>query len=120
MKSIILLVVCVLLSSCEQGAQGPAGSQGITGATGAQGATGPTGANGFDGTKVTLIQFCPGVTPTYPQTFPESGICIEGQLYGVYSANGGFLTLLPPGEYSSNGVGASCTFTIGENCQVSN
>jgi hypothetical protein len=39
-------------------------------------------------------------------------------MYGVYSDNGGFLSELPPGEYSSDGINASCSFTIGANCSV--
>lgn len=77
-----------------------------------------------DGSKVTLptnnftiVQFCPGIT-SYPQTFSEIGFCINNQLYAVYSANDGFLTLVPPGTYSSNGINSSCTFNVGLNCEV--
>jgi hypothetical protein len=78
-----------------------------------------------DGSKVTLptnnfsiVQFCPGVT-TYPQTFSEIGFCINNQLYAVYSIPNAFLTLVPPGMYSSNGINSSCTFNVGLNCEVS-
>lgn len=103
------------------GAAGAAGAQGIQGQQGAVGATGATGAQGAAGqnaTPVTMVQFCPGITPSYPSSFPEIGLCLGGQLYGVYSANGGFLALLPPGSYSSNGINASCNFTIAANCVV--
>ena len=89
------------------------------GATGQTGATGSQGPAGTSGTIVTTVQFCPGVTPDYPSTFPESGVCINNVMYGVYSSNGGFLAELPPGEYSSDGINASCTFTVGPDCAVS-
>jgi hypothetical protein len=76
------------------------------------------GQNGQPGTQVTMIRFCPNVTPSYPSTFPEYGFCIDNNMYGVYSTNGGFLSLLPPGLYISNAVGSSCNFTIAANCQV--
>ena len=103
----VLVVVTVLLAACGQGPKGDPG----------QSVTGPAGA---DGTQITIVQFCPGVIPTYPSNFPEIGECINGQLYGVYSANGGFLALLPPGAYSSNGINASCNFTILPNCVIQN
>jgi hypothetical protein len=77
------------------------------------------GSSGTNATPVTTVQLCPG-TPTYPSTFVEYGVCIGGNLYGVYSANDGFLALLPPGTYSSDGINASCNLTIGPNCAVSN
>jgi len=98
---------------------GAVGATGPTGATGAQGPQGPAGQNGTDATPITFVQFCSGFTPTYPSSFPEYGICVNNVMYGVYSANGGFLAELLPGEYSSDGINASCTFTIGQNCQVS-
>lgn len=82
---------------------------------------GTNGLNGLDGTQITVVQFCsPSFVPSYPNTFTEVGLCINNQLFGVYSQNGGFLAKLPPGSYSSNGIGVSCTFTIGNNCSVSN
>lgn len=106
MKKIILLAL--ILSAC-----GPQ-----VGQTGAPGINGQDGKNGSDGTLVTPIQFCPGVTPIYPTTFPESGLCIEGNLYAVYSTHGGFLTLIPPGEYRSNAVGSACDFSVLDNCRI--
>lgn len=85
------------------------------------GSQGDQGVSGTPGTIISTIQFCPGFTPTYngsSQVFPEYGVCIAGQLYGVYSANSGFWALLPPGNYSSNGINASCDFTIGADCTV--
>jgi hypothetical protein len=102
------------------GAPGATGSTGAAGATGPQGQPGQNGINGTNATPVTTIQFCPGVTPTYPSNFPEYGICLSGNLYAVYSANGGFLALIPPGVYSSDGINASCDFTVRANCEVTN
>ena len=93
----------------SNGVDGTNGSQGLQGPQGPQGASGPAGV---PGTEITPIQFCAGFTPDYPTTFPEVGFLIAGVVYGVYSANDGFLAPLPPGVYSSNGIGASCTFTI--------
>jgi hypothetical protein len=89
---------------------------GAIGATGANGAQGQAGAPGI---VVTPVQLCPAsFVATYPSVFPESALCVSNHLYGVYSANGGFLAVLPPGVYSSNGINASCTFTITANCGI--
>jgi hypothetical protein len=87
---------------------------------GVPGTNGQNGLDGTDATPVTWVQFCAGTTPSYPSVFPEGGLCIDGNIYAVYSANGGFLTLVPPGEYSSDGVGSSCDFTILASCQIQN
>lgn len=105
---IVFVVLALLTNAC-----GPQGPQGATGATGLQG---PPGANG---TQITVIQFCPG-TPSYPSTFPEVGLCINEQIYAVYSANDGFLTLVTPGYYASNAIGSACNFTVLPNCVVQN
>lgn len=86
----------------------------LRGPQGPQGVAGPAGpASGFTGT----VQLCPGA-PTYPSVFPEVGLCINNELYGVYSINDGVLVKLPPGRYSSNSLGSRCSFTIYANCQV--
>lgn len=134
MVKFIIAIMMVGMVGCGRngragvdGGVGPQGAQGNAGATGAQGAPGNPGSNGLNGTNgtngadaapLTIVPFCPGFTPSYPNVFPEYGICLQNQLYGVYSANGGFMALLPPGTYSSNGINASCTFTISANCQV--
>lgn len=101
------IVACFISLSCGQpGSQGP---QGIPGTAG------PTGASG---TLITVVQFCPNVVPTYPTIFPESGICVDGILYAVYSANDGFLTEVPPGLYTSNAIGSACTFLVSGNCKI--
>ncbi len=101
------------------------GATGATGATGSTGATGATGAAGSPGTLVSVVQFCPGAT-NYASEFNEVGVCLGGNLYAVYSLNDGFMSEIPPGEYSSDGVNASCNFTVGpvngvgNNCTISN
>jgi hypothetical protein len=84
---------------------------------GTPGLPGVNGTNGTNATPVTTVQFCPGST-NYPSTFLEYGICLNNEIYGVYSVNGGFLALLPPGAYNSNAVGSTCNFTILPNCGI--
>jgi hypothetical protein len=115
-----------MLSGCAKtGPAGPAGAngtnglQGPTGSQGPIGIPGPTGPSGTPGTVITIEQLCGSCVPSFPNTFPESVLCIDNQLYGVYSLNGGFFSLLPPGSYSSDGINCSCTLTIGYNCQIS-
>jgi len=130
-----MIVTALILTAC-QGPQGDRGGQGAVGAPGQTiigpvGATGPSGApglngsnglngtNGTPGTQVDIVQFCPGST-NYASEFNEVGYCINGQIYAVYSANDGFLSLIPPGTYSSNGINSSCSFVVGPNCEVTN
>lgn len=98
-----------------QGPKGEPGAVGPQGPAGVQGAVGPAGANG---TAITVVQFCPGNGSQYPRMFPEVGFCINNSIYAVYSANDGFLTLIPPGTYQSNAVGSTCDFTVLDNCEV--
>lgn len=117
-----LLLIGLGLSGCrpqhttyineKPGATGPQGLQGETGGSGSQ------GLPGIDSTPVTVVQLCPGVT-TYPGVFVEVAICLQNKLYAVYSANGGFLVELVPGNYSSNAIGSSCSLTVAPNCVVS-
>ena len=92
---------------------------GTPGDTGATGPTGNQGATGTPGTVVYAVQFCPNVTTSYPNTFAEVAFCINNSLWAVYSQNDGFLTEVVPGTYSSDGINASCTFTVGSNCEIS-
>ncbi len=69
------------------------------------------GSNGSAGTVIEPIQFCSNAT-SYPNTFSEIGFCIGGNLYAVYSANDGFLSAIPNGNYTSNGINSSCNFTV--------
>ena len=78
------------------------------------------GTNGTSGSIINAVQFCPNVSPSYPSTFPEVGFCIGNQIYAVYSALDGFMTLITPGLYESNAIGSSCTFTVKPNCIISN
>lgn len=81
----------------------------------------PNGTNALllNGTMINAVQFCPGTT-TYPSTFAEVGFCISGNLWAVYSQNGGFMTEVVPGVYSSDGINSSCTFTVLPNCVIQN
>jgi hypothetical protein len=99
------------------GTNGVNGSNGANGSNGSNGTNGVNGTNGTNGTVVAPIQLCPGAV-TYPSNFPEFGFCINNVLYGVYSANGGFLTEIAPGNWSSNGIGNSCNFTVAAGCVV--
>lgn len=76
------------------------------------GSNGVDGQAGYPGTVLTPVQFCQGFQQSYPNVFAESGFLINGVMWGVYSDHGGFMAELPPGTYSSNGINASCTFTI--------
>jgi len=103
------------LISCTDGTQ----SLVLNGEVGPTGNTGAVGPAGSPGTIVTPIQFCPG-TSSYPNEFNEVGFCINGNIWAVYSANGGFLTEVLPGTWSSDGINASCTFTVEPGCVISN
>lgn len=103
-------------SKCVLAGDGCNGERGAQGATGLAGSAGPAG---LDGQPARVITLCPGVT-AYPGIFVETALCINNRLYGVYSSNGGFLTELPPGVYSSATIGSACTVTIASNCQVVN
>ncbi len=105
------------------GLTGPIGPQGPMGLTGSTGPVGPQGIQGIPGlnaTPVTFVELCGSCTGNYPSVFPEYGECVQGQLYGVYSANGGFWSLLLPGNYSSDGINCSCNLHIAVNCVVTN
>lgn len=116
--SVIVLGLVIAACSGPRGGHGDLGNTGATGSNGNNGSNGSQGPSGQDGTVITVVQFCQGVAPSYPSTFPESGLCINGNLYGVYSANDGFLALLPPGAYNSNAIGSNCNFTILPNCVI--
>lgn len=104
MKNVIMsALLCLFLAGC--------------GVDGRNGINGNNGANGTDATPVTVVPLCPGVS-NYG-AFVEVGVCINGELYGVYSANGGFLTKLANGSYSSNAIGSACNLTV-TGCVVTN
>lgn len=123
-KLISLAITVALIASCgkteyageqgERGIPGPKGDQGIPGDVGP---VGPQGPSGSDGTEIVVVKLCPGNT-SYPGVFVEVGVCINNKLYGVYSANGGFMTELPPGNYQSNAIGSACNLKVKANCVV--
>lgn len=78
---------------------------------------GTNGGTGSPASSVTTINLCPGVT-SYPSVFIEVALCVDDQLYAVYSIPGAFLTLIPPGVYTSNALGSACNLTVLEHCQV--
>lgn len=107
MKTLLLVVLSVIISSC-------AGSDGLQGLSGP---AGPIGTPGTDLTPITIVNFCPGTT-TYPSTFIELGFCINNKVYAVYSANNGLLVEVVPGNYNSNSIGSSCNFAVLDNCVI--
>lgn len=121
MKNLLIAILAMFaINACSKfkgdtGATGQTGATGSAGQNGATGAVGPQGVPGISG--LTIVKFCPGDT-VYPTTFNEIGFCLEGKVYGTYSANDGFSSELPPGAYTSNGIGSSCNFTILDNCGI--
>ena len=109
----------------QDGQNGLNGQDGQDGQNGLNGLNGQDGQDGQDGTNTVIetpsevvpIALCPGTT-TYPNKFVEQALCINNQLYGVYSQNNGFLVLLPPGQYVSNGINSTCSFEVLPNCIV--
>lgn len=128
MKYLIMLTMLALVGCGNDGRDGADGIQGIEGKNGENGKdgdkgdkgnTGDQGPAGSNGTVITVVQLCPATfVPSYPSSFPEVAVCINNQLYGVYSANGGFLALLTPGTYVSHGINVDCTLIILPNCIV--
>lgn len=101
---------CVPQTTLLPVCNGATGIQGMPGATiiGPPGASGPAGLNG---TTITVVQLCPGMS-TYPGVFVEDALCVDNELYGAYSIPGAFLTALPDGEYTSQGIGSACNLII--------
>lgn len=116
---ILCLLLCVACAKPKDGLNGVDGAPGTKGDTGATGPQGPAGSNGHDGNDAAMVpvKLCPGET-VYPSVFVEYAFCIDGNLYGTYSANDGFTAMLPPGLYSSNTIGSRCNFEIRPNCVV--
>lgn len=110
--AVCLMLACVL--GC--GRIEKVGSQGAPGATGSDGARGPAGAPGSDAASARVVPLCPG-TSNYG-TFVEVALCLDDQLYAIYSQNGGFMTLLAPGNYTSNAIGSACNLTVQAHCVV--
>lgn len=135
-KHVTSTFVLILLSACgtqpgavyfpqgpkgDSGETGVAGRDGSNGADGIQGTPGLNGSNGQDATPVTVVQFCTGYTPTYPASFPESALCVQGNLWATFwMGNSAWSGIVPPGTYNSTSTGAPCTFTVAANCVVTN
>lgn len=126
---LLSILFIVVLPGCAPvyGSKGDPGAQGLPGLNGPQGPIGtpgdvgpigPQGPAGSPGTVVNVIQLCPNSVPKYPTVFPEQAICIENNLYAVYSVPGAFLTVLPPGEYLSSAIGSECDFTVESGCVI--
>lgn len=107
---LILAYLAVVMAACgKTGSSGPKGEEGEAGAQ---------GNPGVDVSTVNVIQLCPGAT-TYPGVFVEVAICINHELYGVYTSPA-FLTLIPPGTYNSTAIGSACSLTVADDCVVTN
>jgi hypothetical protein len=81
----------------------------------------PDGTSSFvaSGTVISPVQFCPGTTK-YPTEFNEIGFLINGNIYAVYSINNGFMSLIPPGYYTSNAINSTCNFTVNADGTITN
>lgn len=102
------------------GPVGPAGPQGEIGPQGPVGPIGLTGATGPAGNAaIAAVQFCPSQGSTTAGHFPEYGLCIAGTLYGVFwDGTNAFMAKVIPGQYQSTSTGLACTFTVSNNCVV--
>ena len=114
MKYLLLVILALGVIGCAQPKNGSTGLAGPKGDTGSKGDPGPVGQ---DGKIATVVNLCVGV-PHYGTVYVETALCINNQLYAVYSVPGAFLTLLTPGAYSSNGIGSACNLTVLPNCVV--
>lgn len=86
------------------------------GTTGPQGQQGP---QGVDLDSITMVQFCQGYTTTYPNSFPEFGMCVNNTLYAVYwDQHNSWLAQIAPGYYASTSTSAPCNFTVVSNCGI--
>jgi len=112
---ILVFGAALTVTACappQIGPPGPAG-QSITGAAGIN------GTNGVDASGVTMVQFCPGYTTTYPSVFPEFATCVSGSLYAVYwDGKNAWQAEVVPGLYESTSTSAPCNFKVGFNCSV--
>lgn len=115
MKYFLVLLVAGLIACAP--VKGEKGDDGQVGAPGHDGSDGKDGQDGEDANPVTTVKLCPGES-TYPSKFVEIALCIDGRLFAVYSKNGGFLTEIPPGTYSSKGIGSRCNLKVKVNCVV--
>ena len=112
MKVFVMILLMLTMVAC-------APRRGKAGLNGSNGVTGPQGIAGNNGSVITRVQFCPG-TGAYPSVFPEVGLLIDGHLYAVYSSLGGYLFEVLPGNYASNSIGNSCSFTVNSDLSITN
>jgi len=109
-------LIMLLMVGCAQQLPTP-GAPGKDGTNGKDGTAGTNGINGQNGSVVTFVKFCPQVT-SYPSVFVEVGLCIDGELFAVYSVNNGFGVKLETGNYSSHAIGSACSFSVQPGCVV--
>lgn len=83
------------------------------------GTAGAVGPAGTPGTLVVAVEFCPSLGDTvYPSSFPEYGLCIEGNIYAVYwSGTQAFMAEVVPGVYDSTSP-QGCSFTVATDCSI--
>lgn len=97
---------------------GQDGVDGQNGTNGADGQNGQDGANGAPGSVVLAVSLCPSKPLIYPSSFPESALCVNNSLFGVYwNGHQAFLSELPPGDYVSTSP-QGCSLRIKANCVV--
>lgn len=113
LKTFFLVFLVLALMLIIVGCSGQKGDPGSPG----ESIVGPSGPAGADGTIISVVPLCPGTT-TYPGVFVEVAMCINNELYAVYSTPGAFLTKLPPGNYTSNAIGSACNLTVLPNCEI--
>ena len=126
-------ILLVMLAGCGQlkgqsGATGPAGAPGapakpcvVTIVTNGVQIACPGSApeTVYNGSSVAPVQFCQGIQTVYPNSFPEFGLCVSGTLYGVYyDGTNAWMAQIVPGVYKSTATGLQCTFSVGNNCEV--
>lgn len=99
------IIGALFLYGC--GIQGPQGSQGIAGQI------------GTPGTKIWTVQFCPNLVGAYPSSFPESGLCVNGDIFAVFwDGHNAWQAQLYPGNYRTTETGAVCNFMVYDGCMV--
>lgn len=117
-------VVSVSVASnveCPTGGYVLSSQNGNDAATSVDVCNGTTGEQGNPGTEVTTEQFCSQYTGSYPGTFPEYGLLINGALYAVYwDGINSWLSKIYPGTYRSTSTTAPCNFTVNDDGSISN
>jgi len=69
----------------------------------------------------TTVKFCANQTVSYPNSFPEWGLCLQNQLYAVFfDGQNAWWAQIPAGNYRTTSTGLICNFTVKENCVVEN